>query len=73
MENGKLPFIHLQVEQKHLDFLDTIDPNNRSRAMRLALDALINNTRYKKIQQTLLYILFIINIGILLMILILIW
>lgn len=41
--------------------------------MRLALNDLMNNTRYKKIQQTLLYMLFIINIGILLMILILIW
>lgn len=71
--NNVLIDIHLQVTPEHAEFLDTIDPDNRSRAMRLALNDLMNNTRYKKIQQTLLYMLFIINIGILLMILILIW
>ena len=57
--------IHPQVQQRHIDFLKSIDKDNQSKAVRLVIDTAINQSRRMIFEKYLLYFIFIVCVIVL--------
>ena len=54
--------IHLKIQQRHIDFLKTIDPENQSNAIRLVIDKYMKQTKMIIMERYLLWVVFGISI-----------